>query len=189
MSIKKNVMATLKLIILSVLIFSIIYPLLLGGVGQLFADKASGSVIFHDGEPVGSRFIGQEFDSDSYFISRPSSVNYNASISGSDNLAASNPKLKERITADLEEIENRYQPDNKAVPVDLITESGSALDPHISPEAAYFQVDYLAEQTGISDSTLNSLIEEHTEPKLMGLFGQSRVNVLELNLALEEVLD
>ncbi|RCW81792.1 K+-transporting ATPase C subunit [Halanaerobium sp. DL-01] len=86
-------------------------------------------------------------------------------------------------------IKVKYQPGNRAVPVDLITESGSALDPHISPEAAYFQVSYLVEQTGISESTLNSLIEEHTESKLLGLFGESRVNVLELNLALEEVLD
>lgn len=189
MSVKKNIVVAIKLMLLSLLIFSIIYPLLLGGVGQLFADKASGSIIYQDGEAVGSRLIGQNFDSDSYFISRPSSINYDASTSGSDNLAASNPKLQQRIAADLEKIKTKYQPGNKAVPADLITESGSALDPHISPEAAYFQVDYLAEQTGISESTLNSLIEEHTESKLLGLFGKSRVNVLELNLALEEVLD
>jgi K+-transporting ATPase ATPase C chain len=189
MGIKKNIITAVKLIVLSLLIFSIIYPLLLGGVGQLFADKAAGSIIYQNGEAVGSRLIGQNFDSDSYFISRPSSINYDASTSGSDNLAASNPKLQQRIAAGLEEIEAKYQPGNKAVPADLITESGSALDPHISPEAAYFQVEYLAEKTGISESTLNSLIEEYTESKLLGLFGESRVNVLELNLALEEVLD
>lgn len=189
MSVKKNIVVAIKLTLLSLLVFSIVYPLLLGGVGQLFTDKASGSIIYQDGEAVGSRLIGQNFDSDSYFISRPSSINYDASTSGSDNLAASNPKLQQRIIADLEEIEAKYQPGNKAVPANLITESGSALDTHISPEAAYFQVEYLAEQTGISESTLNSLIEEHTESKLLGLFGERRVNVLELNLALEEVLD
>ncbi|MGP3779828.1 potassium-transporting ATPase subunit KdpC [Halanaerobium saccharolyticum] len=189
MSVKKNIVVAIKLTLLSLLIFSIVYPLLLGGVGQLFADKVSGSIIYQDGEAVGSRLIGQNFDSDSYFISRPSSIDYDASTSGSDNLAASNPKLQQRIKADLEEIKAKYQPGNKAVPADLITESGSALDPHISTDSAYFQVSYLAEQTGISESTLNSLIEEHTESKLLGLFGKSRVNVLELNLALEEVLD
>ncbi|PUU90157.1 potassium-transporting ATPase subunit KdpC [Halanaerobium sp.] len=189
MSVKKNIITAAKLIVLSLFIFSILYPLLLGGVGQLFGSEAKGSIVYQDGEAVGSRLIGQNFDSDSYFISRPSSINYDASTSGSANLAASNPKLQQRIKADLEEIEAKYQPGNKAVPANLITESGSALDPHISPEAAYFQVKYLAEQTGISESTLNSLIEEHTESKLLGLFGKSRVNVLELNLALEEVLD
>lgn len=189
MSVKRNIITAVKLIVLSLLIFSIVYPLLLGGIGQLFADKAGGSLVYQNGEAVGSRLIGQNFESESYFISRPSSINYDAATSGSDNLAASNPKLQQRIKADLEEIEAKYQPGNKAVPVDLITESGSALDPHISPEAAYFQVDHLAEKTGISESTLNSLIEEHTESKLLGLFGEKRVNVLELNLALEEVLD
>ncbi|MFP4371504.1 MAG: potassium-transporting ATPase subunit KdpC [Halanaerobium sp.] len=189
MSVKRNIITAVKLIVLSLLIFSIVYPLLLGGIGQLFADKAGGSLVYQNGEAVGSRLIGQNFESESYFISRPSSINYDAATSGSDNLAASNPKLQQRIKADLEEIEAKYQPGNKAVPVDLITESGSALDPHISPELAYFQVDYLTEKTGISESTLNSLIEEHTESKLLGLFGENRVNVLELNLALEEVLD
>lgn len=189
MSVKKNIMIAIKLLVLSLLIFSIIYPLLLGGIGQLFGDKAEGSLVYQNGEAVGSRLIGQNFESDEYFISRPSSINYDASNSGSDNLAASNPKLQKRIEASLQEIEAKYEPGGTAVPVDLITESGSALDPHISPEAAYFQVDYLAEQTGISVSTLNSLIEENTESKLLGLFGENRVNILKLNLAVEEVLD
>ena len=97
--------------------------------------------------------------------------------------------MQQRVAADLEKIEAKYDPGNTALPVDLITESGSALDPHISPEAAYFQVEYLSQKTGIAESELNSLIEEHTEGRLLGLFGESRVNVLELNLALEEVLD
>jgi K+-transporting ATPase ATPase C chain len=189
MNIKKNIVVAIKLMLLSLLIFSIVYPLLLGGVGQLFADKAAGSIIYQDGEAVGSRLIGQNFDSDRYFISRPSSINYDASTSGSANLAASNPKLQQRIAADLKEIEAKYDPGNTAVPVDLITESGSALDPHISPEAAYFQVDYLSQNTDLTESELNSLISEHTDGPLLGLFGESRVNVLELNLALEEVLD
>lgn len=189
MSVKKNLLTAVKLILVSLLLFSIIYPLLLGGIGQLFADKAGGSIIYRDGEAVGSSLIGQNFESDSYFISRPSSINYDASTSGSDNLAASDPKLQQRIAADLKEIEARYDPGNTAVPVDLITESGSALDPHISPEAAYFQVEYLSQKTGIAESELNSLIEEHTQGRLLGLFGESRVKVLELNLALEEVLD
>ncbi|RAK06488.1 K+-transporting ATPase ATPase C chain [Halanaerobium saccharolyticum] len=189
MSVKKNLLTAIKFILVSLLLFSIIYPLLLGGVGQLFADKAEGSIIYRNGEAVGSRLIGQNFESDSYFISRPSSINYDASISGSDNLAVSNPKLQQRLAVDLEEIEAKYDPENTAVPVDLITESASALDPHISPEAAYFQVDYLSQNTGLAESELNSLISEHTEGALLGLFGESRVNVLELNLALEEVLD
>lgn len=189
MGIKKNLLIAVKLILVSLLIFSVIYPLVLGGFGQLFSDKARGSIIYRDGEAVGSHLIGQNFESDNYFISRPSSINYDASISGSDNLAASNPEMQERVVSDLEEIDTKYDPGNIAVPVDLITESGSALDPHISPEAAYFQVGYLAESTGLTESELNSLISEHTEGPLLGLFGESRVNVLELNLALEGVLD
>jgi len=189
MSIRKNLLTAVKLILISLLLFSIIYPLLLGGIGQLFADKAGGSIVYKDGEAVGSRLIGQNFESESYFISRPSSINYDASTSGSDNLAASNPKMQQRVAADLEKIEAKYDPGNTAVPGDLVTESGSALDPHISPEAAYFQVEYLSQETGLNESELNSLIEEHTKGRLLGLFGESRVNVLELNLALEEVLD
>jgi len=189
MSIKKNIITAVKLIVLSLLVFSIVYPLLLGGVGQLFGNKAEGSLIYQNGEAVGSQLIGQNFDSDSYFISRPSSINYDAATSGSANLAASNPKLQQRIAADLKKITAKYDPGNKAVPADLITESGSALDPHISPEAAYFQVGYLSQNTGLAESKLNSLISEHTEGPLLGLFGESRVNVLVLNLALKEVLD
>ncbi|MGM0603081.1 MAG: potassium-transporting ATPase subunit KdpC [Bacillota bacterium] len=189
MSIRKDLLTAVKLLLVSLLLFSIIYPLLLGGIGQLFADKAEGSIVYKDGEAVGSRLIGQNFESDSYFISRPSSINYDASISGSDNLASSNPKMQQRITADLEKIETKYDSGNNAVPVDLITESGSALDPHISPEAAYFQVTYLSQKTGLTETELNSLISKHTDGRLLGLFGESRVNVLELNLALEEVLD
>lgn len=189
MNLKNDIFISLKLIIVSIVIFSIIYTVLLGGIGQLWSNKAKGSLVSYNGEVVGSKLIGQNFTGDQYFKSRPSSINYDASESGSANLAPNNVILKERIKESLIEIENKYNITGNQVPADFVTESGSALDPHITPESAYLQVSTIANNTGIKESRLNELVKEHTKGRLFGLFGEKRVNVLELNLSLKEVID
>ncbi len=189
MNIKKNIMISLKLIVVGMIVFSVIYPLLLGSVGQIWRNKAKGSLIEYNGEVVGSTLIGQIFDESQYFRSRPSSISYNANKSSSANLAPNNPLLKERIKKDLIEINNRYGINKESIPADFVTESGSALDPHISPESAYIQVDAIAKATGLDKKTIEKLIQEHTQNNLFGIYGEKRVNVFKLNLSLKEVIN
>lgn len=189
MNIKNNILISVKLILVSIVIFSLIYTILLGGLGQIWSNKAKGSLVEYEGEVVGSSLIGQSFNSPQYFSTRPSSIGYDASTSGSANLAPNNPVLKERVKQSLIELNNKYGIENDKIPADIISESGSGLDPHITPEAAYLQVSSISDNTGIKKEKLDELIDEHTEGKLLGLFGQKRVNVLELNISLKEVID
>lgn len=189
MNIKKNIMVSLKLILVGIIVFSVIYPLLLGGLGQIWGNKAKGSLVKYDNEIVGSSLIGQNFEDPKYFTGRVSSIKYDSNRSSSANLAPSNPLLTERLKKDLSEFNKRYDIDNNVVPADIVTESGSGLDPHISPEAAYMQVSAVADQNNLDEEVVNNLIEEHTEGKLLGMFGKERVNVLKLNLSLKEVVD
>lgn len=186
MSLKNNVIISLKVIGLGIIIFAIIYPLLAGGIGQIWSDKARGSIVASQGEAVGSKLIGQSFTSSEYFKSRPSSLDYDSRRSASANLAPSNPLLVERVSQQLAEMEGRY---GQMVPADFVAESASALDPHISPATAYFQVEYIAQETGIESEELNTLIQEHTQTPFLGLFGHEVVNVLELNLEIRGVLE
>ncbi|MFO7814570.1 MAG: potassium-transporting ATPase subunit KdpC [Halanaerobiales bacterium] len=189
MNFKNEIMVSLKLILVGIVIFSVIYPLLLGGIGQIWGDKAQGSLVKYDNNTVGSSLIGQNFEDPKYFRGRVSSINYDGNYSSSANLAPNNPLLTERLQEDLGNIKDRYQIENNAVPADIVTESGSGLDPHISPQAAYMQVSAVASHNNLDEKVLNNLIEEHTEEKLWGMFGQERVNVLKLNLSLKEVVD
>jgi K+-transporting ATPase ATPase C chain len=189
MNLRENIIASIKLLVVSIIIASVFYPLLVGGVAQIWSDKAEGSLISYNGEVVGSKLIGQNFNSDRYFKSRPSSINYDSSRSSSANLAPNNPLLKKRVTEQMLEINEKYRLQNIAVPSDFITESGSALDPHISPESAYLQVKYISQQTGVSSEKLKNLIDKNTKQRLFGVFGQETVNVLKLNLDLKEVLE
>jgi K+-transporting ATPase ATPase C chain len=189
MNLKDNAIVSIKLLVVSVIIASVFYPLLVGGIAQIWSDKAEGSLITYNGEVVGSKLIGQNFDSEQYFKSRPSSINYDSRKSSSANLAPNNPLLEKRVTEQMLEINKKYRLQNTAVPSDFITESGSALDPHISPESAYLQVEYISQQTEISSNELINLIDKNTKQKLFGIFGQKTVNVLKLNLDLKEVLE
>lgn len=189
MKLRKNIIISLKLILVGVVVASIIYPLLVGGIAQLWPDKARGSLIYDDGEAIGSKIIGQNFEEAHFFKSRPSSINYDARRSSSANLAPNNPLLTDRVKSDLVEIEANYGSQNIIIPADFLTESASALDPHISPAAAYLQVEYISQHSGIEVEKLNSLIAEHTLSPLFSLFGEERVNVLELNLSLKGVME
>lgn len=175
----------LVLLVLFTLLTGIAYPLAMTGVGQaLFPVAANGSPIVRDGRVVGSALIGQNFTRDTYFWGRPSAAgdSYDASASSGSNLGPTSQALADRIKAEAA----RYGAPVRDIPVDLLTASGSGLDPHISPEAAYFQAPRVAQARGLSAETVRALIETHTEAPIAGILGEARVNVLQLNLALDE---
>jgi len=189
MDMKKNLITAFLMTIATTILLGLIYPLAVTGVAQLvFRDKANGQIVRRNGEVIGSRIIAQPFTSGKYFHPRPSFAGangYDAANSGGTNYAPTNQKLIDRVKADAASLqaENPGQP----IPVDLITMSASGLDPEISPAAAEFQVPRVARERGLAESTLRQLVEQHTEQRDLGLFGEPRVNVLELNLALDEV--
>lgn len=189
MKFKEMLSVSLRLLVVGLILFAVIYPLLVGGIGQIWSDKAGGSLIEYQEDIAGSQLVGQEFTEPYFFHSRPSSINYQASSSGSANLGPDNPELTERVEARLEEISSG-EINVTEVPADLVTESGSALDPHISAEAAYLQIPRVARAANMREEELEQMVEEMVEPRFLGLYGGEKVNVLKLNLRLEsEVLN
>ncbi|HDR4731559.1 TPA: K(+)-transporting ATPase subunit C [Bacillus cereus] len=169
----------------------LVYPLIVTGIAQaVMKDNADGSLIYNDkNEVIGSTLIGQNFTDPRYFHGRVSSIEYKAEASGSNNYAPSNPDLEKRVEKSIEE----WKKQNPSVPVtevpiDLVTNSGSGLDPDISPKAAYVQVERISKLTKIPKETLDQLIKDQTEGAALGLFGETRVNVLKLNLELQKLL-
>lgn len=182
----KNLRVSLVLL----LICGIIYPLFMTGITQvIFPAKADGSVIKdEDGNVVGSELIGQNFKDPKYFSSRVSSIEYDAAGSGSGNYAPSNEDMIERTKNDIKSfLENNPDVQKEDIPADLLTNSGSGLDPHISPLAAKIQVPRIADARGVSGEQLESLISKNTERRQYGILGEPRVNVLQLNLELDRL--
>jgi K+-transporting ATPase ATPase C chain len=185
---KRSVLVTALL----ALILCGVYPLLVTGVAQVvFPHQARGSLIEKDGKVLGSDWIGQSFTRPEYFHGRPSaagSTGYDAASSSGSNLGPTNQKLKERIQAEVDRI-RKENPGaaQENIPTELVTASGSGLDPHISPQAARFQVKRVAAARKLNEEELQKLIIRHTEGRFLGLLGEERVNVLRLNRALDEL--
>ncbi len=187
MELRKHIYPACLITIILTVLLGVVYPLVITGLSYLlFKDKAQGSLITRDGKIVGSRLIGQSFTGAGYFHSRPSAAGtgYDATASNGTNLGPTSSQLFETNVKNAAAAAQSDNPDSP-VPVDLVTSSASGLDPHISPAAADFQVGRVAKARGMSEDDLRKLVREHTEGRDIGIFGEPRVNVLELNLALD----
>jgi K+-transporting ATPase ATPase C chain len=184
-----SVRPAVVLFLLLTVLTGFLYPLVVTGVAQLlFPARAAGSIVTRDGHAVGSRLIGQSFGDPRYFWSRPSATTpqpYNGTASGGSNLGALNPALLDAVRARVAALRSADPANRAPVPIDLVTSSGSGLDPEISLAAADYQAARVARARGLAPQRLQALIAEHTEGRLIGVIGEPRVNVLELNLALD----
>lgn len=182
---KKNIISAIRLTVVTIILFAVVYPICVWGIVQLAPNSGKGEIIEY-ADNIYYTNIGQSFTSDKYFQSRPSAINYNAAGSGGSNKAPSNSEYLETVKARMDTfmLHNPSIQKNE-IPVDLITASGSGLDPHISIQAALIQVKRIAEIRGLSESDIQKLIDEQTEKPLLGLFGTEKINVLKLNIALD----
>jgi K+-transporting ATPase ATPase C chain len=183
--VKKNLITAVLMTVVTTVLLGVIYPLAVTGLARLWPDKAAGQLITKNGVVVGSRLIGQPFTGAAYFHPRPSAAGsgYDATNSGGSNYGPTNQKLVDRVKADVTSLQAENP--GKLIPVDLVTASGSGLDPHISPAGADFQVPRVARARGVSQADLQKLVAEHTEGRQLGFLGEPCVNVLELNMALD----
>jgi potassium-transporting ATPase KdpC subunit len=186
---KEHLRPALTMLLVLTLLTGVVYPLIVTGLAQMmFSQQANGSLIVRDGKVIGSELIGQYFDDPKYFWSRPSATSpfpYNAAASSGSNLGPTNPVLIDAVKTRVAAL-RAADPGNEApVPVDLVTASGSGLDPHITPAAALYQAHRVARVTGLEESEVKNLVARYTEGRQFALLGEPRVNVLKLNLALD----
>ena len=186
---KKNLLSSIWFTLATTLLFGIIYPLVVTGLAQvLFPKQANGELIRKDGNLVGSHLIAQPFTAPGYFYSRPSAAGtagYDPTASGGSNLGPTNKVLIDRVNASVQHLQPTNP--NVTVPVDLVTTSGSGLDPDISPASAEFQVPRVARERGMSQQDVRAVVAKHTKRRQFGLLGEPRVNVLDLNLDLDAI--
>ncbi|MCS6296147.1 MAG: potassium-transporting ATPase subunit KdpC [Nitrospira sp.] len=181
--------SALMVFLILTILTGVAYPLVVTGIAQLlFPHQANGSLIYKDGKPIGSTLIGQPFDEPKYFWGRPSATApfpYNAAASSGSNLGPTNPALTEAVKTRVAALRASDPGNDTPVPVDLVTASGSGLDPHISPASAEYQVRRVARARGREEAFVRTLVSQHTEGRQLGMLGERRVNVLALNLALD----
>jgi potassium-transporting ATPase KdpC subunit len=184
---RRNLITAVLYTVVTTIIFGLVYPFVVTGIAQvLFKDKANGQLLERNGQLVGSRIIGQSFTTAAYFHSRPSNAGngYDAANSSPSNYAPTNKKLIDRVAGDVAALQLDHP--NTDVPIDLVTASGSGLDPDITPAAAEFQVARIARERGLSEDVVRRLVVQHTQGRQLGFLGEPRVNVLELNLDLDQ---
>ena len=185
---KKNLVIAFWFTLVTTVMFGILYPLAVTGLAQvLFPARANGQLIEKNGKTIGSRIIGQSFTEPGYFRSRPSNAGtgYDAAASSGSQLGPTNKNLLERVKGDVGKLQAENP--NTPIPVDLVTASGSGLDPEISPAAAEFQIPRIARERGMKEEDVRALVQKHRKPRDLGFLGEPRVNVLELNLDLDSV--
>jgi K+-transporting ATPase ATPase C chain len=186
MNLNRNLLVAVLMTVVTTVLLGVVYPLAITAIAQVvFPDQANGQLIERDGTVIGSRIIGQGFSAPGYFRSRPSAagMGYDAANSAGSQLGPTNKKLIDAVKANVEAA--RKENPNARVPIDLVTTSASGFDPHLSPAAAEFQVPRVARERGMFEADLRQLVEVRTEGRQLGFLGEPRVNVLELNLALD----
>jgi potassium-transporting ATPase KdpC subunit len=187
----QTTLQSIRALIVFTVITGVAYPLIVTGIAQVaFRGQANGSLIVDNGKILGSRLIGQPFGDSKYFWSRPSATSpqpYNGASSSGSNQGPTNPALKEAVAGRVKALRDAGADASKPVPADLVTASASGLDPHISPAAAEYQVARISKERKIAPEKVRELIERHTEGRTFGVLGEPRVNVLELNLALDKM--
>lgn len=186
---KDQIRPALTMLLLLTVLTGLIYPLAVTGLAQLlFPDQANGSLVVHGDKVIGSKLIGQHFDKQEYFWSRPSATMpfpYNAAASGGSNLGPTNPALVGPVKARVVALRTADPSNDSPIPVDLVTASGSGLDPDISPAAALYQIKRVARARGLEEIVLQKLVAQYTEERQFGTLGERRINVLQLNMALD----
>jgi K+-transporting ATPase ATPase C chain len=185
---KQYILPSIKLTVVLLVLCSVLYPLLVAGVGRLTPGGGDGETVKVNGKVVGYAAVGQKFTADKYFNTRPSAVDYNAAGSGGSNKGPSNPDYLKTVQDRIDTfLVHNPGVDKKDIPADIVTASGSGEDPDLSPAAAKIQIKRIASIRHIDESKLNTLVDEHTDGPLLGLFGPLKVNVLKLNIALDKL--